>query len=201
MHYRTSLLIILIALGLTLCFLLPWSVSLAAVDIGAAMPDFKLKDCDGKEHTLSGYKGKIVVLDFCSQGCPWSRGADPHLAALSKEYGAKGVVFLGVDSHSETTPEEIKAYAAKTGIPHPILKDTGNSYADAVGAERTPEIYIADKEGKLVYHGAFDNRKNPDKAGDINYVKKALDSVLGGQSVETAKVNAWGCTIKRAKGA
>ena len=78
--------------------------------IGSEMPPFQLKDVAGKEHTLEQYKGKIVVLDFCSQKCPWSRGADKTLKDVAKEYAGKGVVFLGVDSHKSTPPEEIKEY-------------------------------------------------------------------------------------------
>jgi len=169
----------------------------AAPEIGAKMPDFKLKDYSGKEHSLEAYKGKIVVLDFCSQECPVSRGADPHFAELVREYQAKGVVFLGVDSHRETTPEQIKKYAEENKIPQPILKDEGNKYADAVGAKVTPEIYILDKEGKLAYHGPLDDRAEPTERGTKNYTKDAIDALLSGKAVAVPKAKAWGCSIKR----
>lgn len=165
--------------------------------IGSAVPDFTLKDYDGQEHSLASSKGKVVVLDFCSLECPYSKGVDQSLPQLASTYAEKGVVFFGIDSHKSTTPEQIKQYATDKKIPYPILKDEGNKYADAVGATRTPEFYIIDKSGKLVYHGAYDDRKVPEKAGDTNYVREALDAVLAGQPVQTAAVAAWGCTIKR----
>lgn len=170
-----------------------------ALEVGAAMPDFALTDLNGVKHTLAQYKGKTVVLDFCSHKCPWSAAADVQMVELAKKYGEKGVVFLGIDSHESTPPEEIKAHVTAKGIPYPILKDQNNAYADAVGASRTPEIYIVDKDLKLAYHGAFDNRTQPEPKGDTNYVSNALDDLLGGKAVRTPSMKAWGCSIKRAK--
>ena len=169
-----------------------------ATEVGAEMPNFALKDLTGKEHTLEQYKCKIVVLDFCSHHCPWSRGADPHLIELAKKYADQGVVFLGIDSHFDTPVEDIQKYADEAGKSYPILKDEGNQYADKTGARVTPEIYIVDKEGKLAYHGAFDDRKAPESKGDAAYVDKALAAIIAGEKVDPDRVKAWGCTIKRA---
>lgn len=170
--------------------------------IGDALPDFSLPDYEGATHALSALKDKIVVLAFTSQKCPYSRAGDPRLAAVATEYAGKGVVFLSIDSHNDTSIGEIKKYATEeneTGgkLPYPILKDAGNVYADAVHAKRTPEIYIADKAGKLVYHGALDNQKKPDEAGYVNYVATTLDEALEGKAVSKPETGAYGCTIKR----
>jgi peroxiredoxin len=170
------------------------------VKAGDKLPAFTLKDLDGKEHKLADFQGKVLVLDFCSQHCPWSRGADPDLVAVVKKYQEKGVVFLGIDSHRDTSVENISAYVKEKGISMPILKDTGNEYADAVGAERTPELFVVGKDGVVKYHGAFDNRRAPDKKGDVNYLTQALDAVLAGETVPNPSVAAWGCSIKRVKG-
>jgi thiol-disulfide isomerase/thioredoxin len=169
----------------------------AAVAVGQDMPDFKMKDVNGTEHTMEGRTNATFVLVFSSQECPWSRGADPGLTALATEYLPKGVAFYAIDSHKDTTVEQMKNYAMEARIPYPLLKDEGNAYADLVGAKVTPEIFIVSKEGKLVYHGAFDNRMSPDAAGDQAYVKMALDAVLEGKPVEQDRVKAWGCSIKR----
>ena len=166
--------------------------------IGAAVPDFSLSDVSGKQHTLSQYKGQVVALVFTSQECPYSRGADPHLAELAKKYSEKGVIFLSIDSHKDTTPEQISKYKEERQLPFPILKDTGNKYADAVGAKQTPEVFLVDKEGKLAYHGAFDNRRGTDERGDIPYLANAVDALLAGKTPDPADTKQWGCTIKRA---
>ncbi len=178
-------------------FAIAGSAAAKGIAIGAEVPDVTLKDCNGVEHTLSQYRGKIVVLEFSAQGCPWSRGTDPSIIELAKKYSEKGVVFLGIDSDKGNTPEQIKEYAEKTGVSFPILKDQENKYADVLGAMRTPEIYIVDKDGKLAYHGAYDNRTAPDTAGDVPYTANALDEMIAGKDVSTPKVSAWGCSISR----
>ncbi|MDP7639157.1 MAG: redoxin domain-containing protein [Candidatus Hydrogenedentes bacterium] len=168
-----------------------------AVSIGDTMPDFKLKDLDGKAHSLSAHKDKVVVVAFVSHECPWSRGADPLLSGIAKEFTAKGVVFIGIDSGNNTDAEQIKAYSAKKNLSYPRVKDPENVYADRVQAKKTPEVYVVDGLGKVAYHGAVDNRKQPEVDGDTNHLADALDSVLAGEKVSVPNVMAWGCTIKR----
>ncbi len=166
---------------------------------GDAMPPFSLTDYDGNTHTLEQYAGKIVVLDFCSHKCPFSVGVDPHTAALSHQYADNDeVVFLGIDSHYDTTHEEIRAYAEEAGLPHPIVRDPENRYADAVGALVTPDFYVIDADGVLAYRGAFDNRLRPDNEGSRPYVADAIEALLTGGEVSPDHVPSWGCTIKRA---
>ncbi len=169
------------------------------VDIGDTMPPFSLQDCTGNTHSLEEYAGKIVVLDFCSHKCPFSRGMDQDLAALVRSYADNDkVVFLGIDSHYDTTEQEIREYINIADLPQPILRDPGNQYADAVGALVTPDFFIIDEEGKLAYRGAFDDRIIPDNKGDKTYVAYAIEALLTGIPINPTHVPAWGCTIKRA---
>lgn len=168
-----------------------------APKIGSKMPAFELKDLEGDVHTLKQYAGQIVVIEMCSIECPWSRGADPDLVALAKKHADDGVVFLGVDSHHGTTVDEIRAYAEEKGKSYPILKDVDNQYADAVGAKTTPEVYVVDKEGNLVYHGAFDNRQQETVKGDKAYVADAIVAVIAGKAPDPSEAKSWGCSIKR----
>ena len=171
----------------------------ANVAIGQAMPPFELKDAEGNTHRLADYTGKILVLDFCSQLCPFSAGVMPHLAALAEQHADENVAFLGIDSHHATTPEEIKAYAKEKSLDFPILKDVDNAYADKAGAKRTPEIFIIDAQGKLAYHGAFDSRRGTEAPGKVPYTANALAALVAGEPVTTPQTRAWGCTIKRAE--
>ncbi|MBN2310318.1 MAG: redoxin domain-containing protein [Candidatus Hydrogenedentes bacterium] len=169
---------------------------------GQDMPPFVLNDYEGKEVSLAKLKGKVVVVAFTSQECPYSRGAEPVLARLALAYKDKGVVVVSIDSHKDTRPEQIKEYAlgknpTEKKLPYPIVKDSGNRYADAVGARQTPEIYVVDAKGKLVYHGGLDNQKKPDDAEYVAYTAEALDEVLAGEPVSRPETKAYGCTIKR----
>lgn len=170
-----------------------------AVAVGAPMPEFTLKDHKGESHALSAHKGKVVVLDFSSHHCPWSLAVDKELPELAAAYAGKDVIFFGIDSHKSTPPEEIKKHVEEAKIPFPVLKDEMNKYADKAGASRTPEFYVLDKELKVAYHGAYDNRRDPSEKGSENYVKAAIDSILAGRPVATPEVKGWGCSIKRAQ--
>ena len=166
-------------------------------EIGSVLPNFELKDLEGNTHTLEQYRGKIVVLEMASHLCPWSRGADPHLVALANKHAEDGVVVIGIDSHNIATVVEIKKYAEENEKTYTILKDVDNKYADAIGAKVTPEVYVVDKEGKLAYHGAFDNRGKPEEKGENAYVEDAVAALLAGKTPETTRAKTWGCTIKR----
>ena len=198
LHYVTgAILLVTLAVGGVAWLSHTAAAKTEPLKIGAPMPDFTLKDTTGKEHSLEQYKDKIVVFNFCTQECPFSRGTDPSINELAKTYAKKGVVFLGVDSNKNLKPEDIQPYIEKTGIPYPILKDTGNKLADAVGARVTPEIYIKNKDGIVVYHGAPDDRTGPESPPTEHYLKDALEALLAGKPIEKAEVKAWGCGIKR----
>jgi peroxiredoxin len=169
----------------------------AAPAIGSVVPDFEMKDTAGLTHTLKQYAGKVVVLEMCSIECPWSRGADPHIVELAAKYAPDGVVVLGIDSHKSTTTDQIKDYAGKTGLTFPVLKDVDNQYADVLGAKTTPEVYVVGKDGKLVYHGAFDDREQPEQKGKTSFVDNAVAAALAGKAADPAEAKSWGCSIKR----
>jgi peroxiredoxin len=167
------------------------------VALGQPVPDFTLKDINGAEHKLSEHKGKPVVLVFVSNGCPWSRGADPTLSRIAHDYEEQGVAVLGIDSDKNNSTDQIKNYAKEKNVAYTILKDEGNKVADLFGAKQTPEVFLIDKDGKLVYHGAVDDRKSETEEGKTSYVRAALDETLAGKPVSTPEKKQWGCGIKR----
>lgn len=169
--------------------------SAAAIPICEAMPGFAMKDYSGQEHTLADYGGRVVVLSFGTTKCPWWPGALAGMSRLASEYTGLGVVFLGVDSDPRNSPEAIAAFAKSQGIRYPILKDENNQYADHVRAERTPAMYVVARDGRLVYQGAFDDREEPDAEAQMNYVALALEELLAGDSVTTARAEPQGCPI------
>lgn len=169
--------------------------------IGTVVPDFTLKDSEGKEINLAKYRGDgIVVLTFLSKKCPVSHAYHPAIAAYAKDYGSKGVKFLGVRSNVTEETAEVATALKEQGITFPILDDPGYKLADAMDAMGTPHMYIIDKEGKLRYSGAIcDNWKEQDKA-EKHFFKDALDQVLAGKTVSDPHPDAFiGCTIKKTK--
>ena len=165
--------------------------------LGAVVPDFTLPDADGHDHTLASLKGKSgTVLIFIATRCPVSNGYNARMEKLAEDYAARGVNVVGINANSTEPIEEVKQHAKEKGLTFTILKDKGNVIADRFDAQVTPEAYLLDAAGKLVYHGPIDNARNPE-AVTANYLRDAIEAVLAGKPVEKSEAKAFGCTIKR----
>ncbi|HEY3175238.1 MAG TPA: thioredoxin family protein [Candidatus Polarisedimenticolia bacterium] len=165
--------------------------------LGNPMPDFKLSDFAGVEHTLARYHGgKGVVLIFVSTKCPVSNAYNERMIELAAEYQPKGFQFLGINANKMEDPAEMASHAKGHGWNFPVLKDSGNAYADKVAASVTPEVYLVDAAGILRYHGRIDDSQDPSgvKTRDL---KAALDALITGQEIAKRESKAFGCTIKR----
>jgi len=175
--------------------------------VGKAAPDFSLKDTAGKTWNLKDQKGKVIVLEWFNHGCPFVKKHydSGNMQKLQKEYTGKGVVWVSINSSAPGKQgyAEGAAHAAvfkeKKAAPSVVLVDSDGTVGHLYGAKTTPDMYVIDKSGKLVYSGAIDSKSTFD-AGDIpsseNYVKKALDEVLGGKTVTTTNTKPYGCSVK-----
>jgi peroxiredoxin len=169
----------------------------AALAIGAAAPDFTLPDADGKEHSLASLKGKSgTLILFIATQCPVSNAYNARMQKLADDYRARGVNVVGINSNSTEPAAEVKQHAADNGLNFTILKDPGNQIADRYDAQVTPEAYLLDASGKLVYHGRIDNSRTGYLI-TANDLRDALEATLAGKPVEKAEVKAFGCSIKR----
>ncbi len=165
--------------------------------IGTMIDDFTLPDADGVSHTLASLKGKNgTVLIFIATKCPVSNAYNDRMEKLYEDYQAKGVNVVGINANSTEPAAEVKAHAAEKGLKFTILKDDGNKIADRLGAFATPEAYVLDVKGKLVYHGRIDNSRDPAGIATSD-LRDALNEVLAGKPVSKTEAKAFGCTIKR----
>jgi peroxiredoxin len=165
--------------------------------IGTVIDDFKLPDTDGKEHSLKSLMGaKGTVILFVGTKCPVSNAYNERMEKLAQDYKAKGVNVVGINANSSEPTVEVKSHAADKGLTFTILKDDGNKIADRLGATRTPEAYVLDAGGKLVYHGRIDNSQKVE-AITSNDLREALDEMLAGKQVSKTGGAAFGCSIKR----
>ena len=165
--------------------------------IGTVIDDFKLPDADGAEHSLKalmGNKGAVVI--FIATKCPVSNAYNDRMEKLAEDYKAKGINVIGINANSTEPAAEVKSHAAEKGLKFAILKDDGNKIADRLGANHTPEAYVIDASGKLVYHGRIDNAQNPANITS-NDLRDALDAILAGQPIQKTTSVAFGCSIKR----
>jgi peroxiredoxin len=168
----------------------------AIIATGSPAPEFTLSDLNSKSHALKDYRGKTVVVSFISARCPISNAYKDRIRAIADEYARQGVVFLGVNSNSDESADEVRAYAAKNNLNFTILKDEGNLIADAYSAERTPKVYVIDGNGLLRYQGRIDNSQNPNLV-KRNDLREALNELQAGKPVSVAETKALGCMIKR----
>ena len=105
--------------------------------------------------------------------------------------------MFAIASNSDETKQEITRVVKTRDIPFPVLLDPGGKIADYFGVERTPETFLLDGSGKLVYQGAIDNETWAHHEGDIGYLKKALDETLEGRAVTKKFVKSSGRKLIR----
>ena len=169
----------------------------AALAIGAAAPDFTLPDADGRAHSLASLKGKSgTVIIFVATECPYSNAYNERMQKLADDYRARGVNVVGINSNSTEPATEVKQHAAANGLNFTILKDPGNQVADRYDAQVTPEAYLLDASGKLVYYGRIDNSRSGYLITSTE-LRDAIEATLAGKPVEKAGAKAFGCSIKR----
>jgi len=168
--------------------------------IGSAAPDFTLQTIDGKTLTLSeaAKTHKAVVVMFIATKCPYSNAYNDRMRDMAAAYAKQDVLFVGINSNNTEPQAEVVAHAKQHGHTFPIAKDPNNKVADLYDAKRTPEVFVVDSTGKLVYHGRIDeNYEEPAKVAEPD-LKNALDSMLANKPIAKAETKAFGCTIKRA---
>lgn len=177
----------------------------SGLSIGDKAPDFKLKNIDGKMVSLSEYpdaKGAIVI--FTCNHCPWVKKYETRIQALHETYAPKGYPVIGINSNDEKivpgdSYEGMQKNYKEKGFTFPYLHDETQKIAKKYGAERTPEVYILQKEGKkfvLKYHGTIDDNPSDASAVKERYAANAVDELLAGKEVTEPTTKAIGCTIK-----
>ena len=182
-----------------------------AAKVGAPAPAFTATDTKGTVHSLAGFKGKFVVLEWHNQGCPYVKKHydSANMQKLQKEWTAKGVVWLTVISSAPgkqgyVTPAEADAYVkGKSAAPTAVLLDPTGVVGLAYDAKTSPHMFIIDPAGTLVYNGAIDDKPTTDQA-DIatasNFVSAALTEGMAGKAITTATSRPYGCGVKYASG-
>jgi len=169
----------------------------APVALGEVAPDFTLPDAGGRRHTLASLKGKSgTVLIFVATKCPVSNAYNARMQKLAEEFRARGVNVVGINSNVGEPAAEVRRHAAEKGLTFTILKDAGNQVADRFDAQVTPEAFLLDAWGKLVYRGRIDNSRSGDSVSSTE-LRDAIEAVLAGRAVEKPSVKAFGCSIKR----
>jgi thioredoxin-related protein len=173
--------------------------------IGADLPkaDVKMKDISGKEISLkqAAKKNGLLVMFSCNT-CPYVVKNQERTKEICKYALENNIGVILVNSNEaqrgdDDSFEAMKSYAKTQGYSWYYVVDEKSELADAFGANRTPENFLFDKDGKLVYHGAIDD--NPSDPSNVNrkHLKEAVTELLNGKDITVKTSRSVGCNIKR----
>jgi peroxiredoxin len=186
-----------------------FTLAVHAAQVGSPAPDFKGTDSNGKTQTLDEYHGKYVVLEWHNHDCPYTikHYKSDNMQSLQKQWTAKGVVWFTVISSAPGSQGYVdaaaeNAYVQKVGAkPTAVLLDPTGAIGRMYDAKTTPNMFVIDPSGKLIYAGAIDDHATTD-VSDItsskNYVTAALTEAMAGQPVQVASTRPYGCSVKYA---
>jgi peroxiredoxin len=189
--------------------LAPAAARAAGLALGAAAPmsGVALKATTGRDVTLAAARGKqgLLVVFTCNH-CPYAKAWQARIAEIGNDAQARGLGVIAVNANDPAAyPEDDFApmveRAKSLGLRFPYAVDATSAMARAFGATRTPEAFLFDAKGRLVYHGTIDDNAQDPAAVKQRWLRDAVEAVLAGKPVATAETKALGCGIKFRAGA
>jgi thioredoxin-related protein len=197
--------LLLFSLLITALSFSAFRISEDPLPLGAAIPkpDVKMKDISGQDITLkSSLKDNGLLVMFSCNTCPVvikHQGRTKEICQYALD-NKVGVVLLNSNEGSRSEGDgydDMKEYAKEQGYKWNYAVDKNNELADAFGANRTPECFLFDKNGKLVYHGAIDDNPNNPAGVSRKHLKEAINEIVNGKDVSVKESRSVGCNIKR----
>jgi peroxiredoxin len=169
--------------------------------IGTEAPSFDLPGVDGQSHSLEDYADApvLALIQSCNH-CPYVQAWEGRMIEIQRDYGDRGVRLVAISSNDAGSYpadsfDAMRARAGREGFNFDYLYDEEQSVARALGSERTPEVFLFDRDRRLVYHGAIDDSRD-DRNVSQHYLRDALDAVLAGEEPPETDTPAVGCTVK-----
>jgi len=165
--------------------------------VGTEAPTFSLPDTDGVEHSPGDAPATLVV--FTCNHCPYALAWHDRILAVARDY--PDVKVLAVSSNdavrypSDSYEAMRERVQADGGWPMPYLYDESQDVARAYGAQTTPDCFLIDGEGRVVYRGAPD-ADYEDPSQNAAWLRDAIDAVLNGEAPANAETTPVGCSIK-----
>jgi peroxiredoxin len=176
-----------------------------SIAIGASAPAWtELPGVDGKTHSLADLKDKdVVVLVFTCNSCPIAVDYEDRIIAFVKKFAGDAkskvaLVAVNVNNIEEDRLPKMKERAQAKGFNFPYLFDPSQKIATDYGATRTPEFFVMNKERKIVYKGAMDDKTKADEV-KVNYLEPAVEAALKGEKPTTTETLPRGCLIRPKK--
>ena len=171
--------------------------------IGTAIPTVTLPDVvTGKPFSSTSLAGKPAVVAFICNHCPYVKHIRTQLAAFGREAATRGVGMVAINSNDiqaypQDGPPAVAAEARENGYAFPYLLDEEQDVAKQFRAACTPDFFLFDAAGKLVYRGQFDDsRPGNDKPVTGRDLRDAVDATLAGHDPAAEQRASIGCNIK-----
>ena len=172
------------------------------IPLGTTMPDFILKDPLGKGYKaaeLYGERGLLVV--FTCNHCPYALAVWPRVVRLAKYGKGMRVNTVAINPNinpdfPDDAPDKMIVKIKELGLDFPYLVDEAQKVADAFRAQCTPDIYLFNKDKKLVYHGRIDDNWKDESAVTREELKEAMNNMAAGRPVDPKQNPSMGCSIK-----
>lgn len=173
--------------------------------LGTPAPDFRLPDPEGRMYALNDFQqSPVLLVMFLCNHCPYVKHIRHELAALVREYQARGVAAVGINANDvsaypEDSPERMAEEVRAVGYTFPYLYDASQEVAKAYRAACTPDFFVFDRERRLFYRGQFDDSRPrvehplPVTGADL---RAALDAALAGKPPPEIQKPSLGCNTK-----
>jgi thioredoxin-related protein len=175
------------------------AVTLSASDfpIGSKISEITVRDGD-KQVVFTPSKAMLTVVIFTSVQCPISNSYNERMNELYRDYSGRNVQLIYVNANSNESPDQVEQHSKANGLMFKVYKDAGNVLADRFGATVTPETFVFDQGGMLLYHGYIDDSTNVARV-HVHGLRDAMEAVIAGRPVAMKEARSFGCTIKRVR--
>ena len=172
--------------------------------LGTAAPEFQLQDIvSGATISLDTKRDRQALLVmFICQHCPFVKHVQDELAKIGHDYEGKPLAIVAISANDvanypDDSPEKLKEMAEKLNFNFPICYDESQEVSKAYTAACTPDFFLFDANDKLVYRGQLDDsRPSNDIPVTGKDLRKAIDTVLQGGTVDSTQKPSIGCNIK-----
>ena len=181
---------------------LPGRAGALALGATASRADVGMKNVDGREVTIASAKGPrgTLVLFTCNH-CPWVKAWEERTVAIGNRARRQGLGVVAINANDpgaypEDSYENMRTRARERHVEYPYVVDATSDVARAFGATHTPEAFLFDRAGRLVYHGTIDDNARDPAHVKARYLSDAVDAVVAGRPVPVAETKSLGCSIK-----
>ena len=175
------------------------------IEPGGAAPNFHLPNANtavgGDSMSLTdvmSHNGAVVV--FTCNHCPYVVGSEPRIEAMAERARSEGLGFAGINSNDPVNYESDSwnnmVKRANRGMSYSYLHDVSQDTARAYGAERTPEFYLIDSSGSVVYRGRLDDSPRDPSHATSSDLSDAMDDLIAGRRITVSRTNSIGCSVK-----